>query len=77
MIAAVFALLALALLFGWFGRRDIALVFIIFCLVVALKTFLWEIHSSSYGFRMPWIQTRFMETPPVAPQVFVTQGEVI
>ncbi|PYE86650.1 hypothetical protein [Phyllobacterium leguminum] len=69
MMAAVFTLLALALLFGWFGRRDIALVFIIFFLVVALKEFLWEIHSSSYGYRMPWLQTRFMKAPPVAPHL--------
>ncbi|RCS23101.1 hypothetical protein DUT91_12290 [Phyllobacterium salinisoli] len=69
MMVAVFALLSLALVLGWFGRRSIAMLCIFLCLAVALKEFLWEIHSSTYGYRMPWIQTRHMDTPPVAQHV--------
>jgi hypothetical protein len=57
MMAAVFATLVLALLFGWFGRRSIALFCIAACFILAVKLFLWEIYSPEYGFRMPWIQT--------------------
>jgi hypothetical protein len=72
MMAFIFALLALALLFGWFGRRDVALVFIIFCFAVALKLFFFEIYSPTYGYRMPWIQTWHMDPPPAAPHLAVT-----
>ncbi|GAB1582666.1 MULTISPECIES: hypothetical protein [Phyllobacteriaceae] len=68
MMAAVFALLSLALVLGWFGRRSIALLCILLCLAVAVKEFLWEIHSSEYGYRMPWIQTRLIDRLPAAPQ---------
>jgi len=66
MMLAVFALLSLALVLGWFSRRSIALLFILLCLVVAVKEFLWEIHSSEYGYRMPWIQTRLIDRLPEA-----------
>ncbi|WP_201026387.1 hypothetical protein [Paramesorhizobium deserti] len=68
-MAAVFALLSLALVFGWFGRRSIAMLFILLCLVVAVKEFLWEIHSAEYGYRMPWIQTRLIDRVPTERQI--------
>ncbi|PRD42889.1 hypothetical protein C5748_14020 [Phyllobacterium phragmitis] len=71
MMVAVFALLSLALVLSWFGRRSIAMLCIFLCLAVTVKEFLWEIHSSTYGYRMPWIQTRYMDTPPVAQQPIV------
>lgn len=66
MMAAVFASLSLALVLGWFGRRSIAVVCILLCLGLAVKEFLWEIYSPDYGFRMPWIQTRYIDSLPVA-----------
>jgi hypothetical protein len=57
MMAAVFALMSLALVIGWFGRRDIAIACAVVGLILAVKLFLWEIYSPDYGFRMPWIQT--------------------
>ena len=57
MMAFVFATMVLALVFGWFGRRDIAIGCLVVCLILAVKLFLWEIYSPEYGFRMPWLQT--------------------
>lgn len=68
MMVAVFASLSLALVLGWFGRRSIAVLCILLCLALAVKEFLWEIYSPNYGFRMPWIQTRYIDSPPVADQ---------
>ncbi|WP_420959313.1 hypothetical protein [Brucella sp. IR073] len=75
MMALVWVLLSLAFLFGWFGRREIALAFIALCFAVAVKLFLWEIHSPTYGYRMPWIQTQHIETPP-APQQRAETAEI-
>lgn len=63
MMALVFAAMALALVVGWFGRRSIAIVCLVACLILALKLFLWEIYSPEYGFRMPWIQTQLDRAP--------------
>lgn len=63
MMAAVFAAMALALVIGWFGRRSVAIVCLVVCLVLAVKLFLWEIYSPDYGFRMPWIQTELGPSP--------------
>ncbi len=63
MMAAVFAVLSLALVVGWFGRRSLALACLAVCLVLAVKLFLWEIYSPEYGFRMPWIQTELLPGP--------------
>lgn len=64
MMFTIFAALAAALLLSWFNRRTLALIFMGLCLVLAVKEFLWEIHSSDYGYRMPWIQTELV-TPPL------------
>ncbi|MBV2143890.1 hypothetical protein KUG47_10325 [Falsochrobactrum sp. TDYN1] len=63
MMLVIFATLGLALLLGWFGRKSIALVLIVICLALAVKQFLWEIHSPEYGYRMPWIQTQVINPP--------------
>ncbi|GEM_PF-954618 len=60
MMFTIFAALALALLFSWIGKRRLALIFMGLCLVLAVKEFLWEIHSDEYGYRMPWIQTHLV-----------------
>jgi hypothetical protein len=57
MMAVIFALMSAALVTGWFGRRPLAIFFVVVALVFAVKLFLWEIYSPEYGFRMPWIQT--------------------
>jgi hypothetical protein len=80
MMALVFALLSLALVLAWFGRRPIAVGFMILTLCVAVGEFLWEVYSPEYGFRMPWIQTRIIENPPVPDNTFavlaLTRGEL-
>lgn len=57
MMAVIFAGMSAALVIGWFGRRMLAIAFVVVALVLAVKLFLWEIYSPEYGFRMPWIQT--------------------
>lgn len=56
MMFVVFAVLALALVMGWFGHRKWALILLFVFFVLAVKVFLWEIYSPEYGYRMPWIQ---------------------
>jgi len=63
MMFAVFASLSLALVLGWFGRRSIAVACMALCFGLAVAEFLWEIYSPEYGFRMPWIQTRVIDSP--------------
>jgi hypothetical protein len=57
MMAAIFAAMLLALLVGWFGRRQVAVACLFVCLGLFISLFLFEIYSPEYGFRMPWIQT--------------------
>lgn len=57
MMAVIFAVMAGALVTGWFGRRGIAILLVSVGLLLAIHLLLWEIHSPEYGFRMPWIQT--------------------
>ncbi|WP_273795225.1 hypothetical protein [Brucella intermedia] len=57
----IFALLIFALLFAWFKCQRLALICAGLCLVLAVKEFLWEIHSPDYGYRMPWIQTHLLD----------------
>ncbi|MBB6260615.1 putative membrane protein YhhN [Paenochrobactrum gallinarii] len=56
MMLLLFFLMMLALGFNWFGYRTLSLAFVTSCLVVAIKEFLWEIHSADYGYSMPWLQ---------------------
>ena len=63
MMLAVFALLAFALIFAWSDRKFLAVGLMVACLLLAIKQFLWEIHSPEYGYRMPWIQTELLEKP--------------
>jgi hypothetical protein len=57
MMVAIFATMSLALIFGWFGRRLLAVALLILCLTLSIGLFLFEIYSPETGFRMPWIQT--------------------
>ena len=57
MMAVIFALMAAALLTGWFGRRPLAILLVAVAFLLAVHLFLWEIYSPEYGFRMPWIDT--------------------
>ena len=59
MMVAVFATMTLALIFGWIGRRSLAVALFFACLALSIGLFLFEIYSPEYGFRMPWIQTQF------------------
>jgi hypothetical protein len=53
MMLLVFAVLALSLVFAWFGRQSVAIFLAVLCLALGVKQFLWEIYSSEYGYRMP------------------------
>lgn len=64
MMAAIFATMLVALIFGWLGRDRPALASITACLGLSIWLFLFEIYSPEYGFRMPWIST---EAPAVSP----------
>jgi len=57
MMAVIFALMSAALVAGWLGRRPLAIGLVVVALALAIHLFLWEIHSTEYGYRMPWIQT--------------------
>ncbi len=57
MMVAVFLAMTMAMIAGWFGRRDLAIVCLAACFVLAAGLFLFEIYSPEYGFRMPWIKT--------------------
>ena len=57
MMAAVFATMFLALVFGWIEWRVLAIASLAGCLVLSVWLFLFEIYSPDYGFRMPWIKT--------------------
>lgn len=59
MMVAVFATMSLALIFGWFGNRSLAISLFALCLALSIGLFLFEIYSPEYGFRMPWIQSEF------------------
>ncbi|ANG96167.1 hypothetical protein LQT97_23355 [Brucella pseudogrignonensis] len=63
MMLLVFAVLALSLVFAWFGRQSVAIFLAVLCLALGVKQFLWEIYSSEYGYRMPWIQTEVVDQP--------------
>ena len=59
MMVAVFATLFLALAFGQFGRRWLAVSCLALCFALSVWLFLFEIYSPEYGFRMPWIRTEW------------------
>ena len=63
MMALIFAVLLLALLFGWAGRTRLAVAAVLSCLMLSIGLFLWEVYSPEYGFRMPWIQVELIDTP--------------
>jgi hypothetical protein len=56
MMAAIFATLFAAFAFGWFGRRNCALICVAVCFCLAIYLFQWEIYSPETGFRMPWLK---------------------
>jgi len=64
MMAAVFATMVLALILGWRGHRAFAIASLAACLVLSVWLFLFEIYSPETGFRMPWIKTELLHTPP-------------
>jgi hypothetical protein len=57
MMVVVFAAMLLAFVFGRFGPRWMAVTMLAACLILSIYLFLFEVYSSEYGFRMPWIQT--------------------
>ena len=57
-MAVVFAVVFLALVFGWLNRRRLAVACLLACLALAVWQFLFEIYDPKTGFRMPWIQTQ-------------------
>ncbi|RAK32176.1 hypothetical protein C7374_102174 [Falsochrobactrum ovis] len=61
MMFFTFALLSIALLLLLTEKKTASILCIIFCLMFAIKEFLWEIHSPDYGYRMPWIQTELLD----------------
>lgn len=65
MMFFVFIALAVALALAWYGSRQWALACAGLFFVLALKQFLWEIHSPVYGYKMPWIQVQ--TTPTETP----------
>lgn len=66
MMFIVFAVLALALVVGWTGHRRLSLCLIFLFFVLAVKQFLWEIHSPDYGYKMPWIQVNIIDANSVS-----------
>lgn len=58
MMAAIFVLMTLALLFAWLSRARIAILCLVASLALSIGLFLFEIYSPDYGFRMPWIQVQ-------------------
>ena len=56
MMVVVFLAMTAALVFGWLGRRDVAIACLAACFVLTVGLFLFEIYSPEYGFRMPWIR---------------------
>jgi hypothetical protein len=65
MMAAIFALMTLALLFAWLVRARIAILCLVASLALSIGLFLFEIYSPDYGFRMPWIQVQAPVSLPV------------
>ena len=61
-MAVVFAVVFLALVFGWLNRRRLAVACLFACLVLAVWQFLFEIYDPKTGFRMPWIQTQLEDS---------------
>ena len=55
MMTAIFAVLVAAFAAAWAGRRTIAIFLIALTLAGGIKLFLWEVHSPTYGYKMPWI----------------------
>jgi hypothetical protein len=58
MMTAIFATLMLAFVFCTTGPRWLAISLGIVCLGLSIGLFLFEIYSSEYGFRMPWLQVQ-------------------
>lgn len=54
-MVAVFGAMTLALICGWIDRRSLAVALFVISLALSIGLFLFEIYSSEYGFRMPWI----------------------
>lgn len=61
MMFFTFALLSIALILLMTKKKSISILFMLLCLIFAIKEFLWEIHSPDYGYRMPWIQTELLD----------------
>jgi hypothetical protein len=63
MMLAIFALLAIAFLLDFLGRRRPALICLAASLGLTLCLFAWEIYNPDYGFRMPWLQVEEQHAP--------------
>lgn len=60
MMVAVFTSMMLALVTARWGPRWLALTVLVVCLALSTAEFLWEIYSSSDGFRLPWLQATIL-----------------
>ena len=56
MMAAVYGSLLLAFVLDFAGLRRLAISGLFVCFVLCVGLFLWEVYSTDYGFRMPWLQ---------------------
>jgi hypothetical protein len=63
MMLAIFALLTIAFLLDFLGRKRPALMCLAASLVLTLCLFAWEIYNPDYGFRMPWLQVEDQRAP--------------
>jgi hypothetical protein len=63
MMLAIFALLTIAFLLDFLGRRRPALICLAASLGLTLYVFAWEIYNPDYGFRMPWLQVEEQRAP--------------
>ncbi|WP_049857983.1 hypothetical protein [Trabulsiella odontotermitis] len=77
----VFTVLALSLLFAYFGRKMVATLLIIICLALSVKQFLWDIYSPEDGFRMPWLQVKVIapfqqQYPGFDVPEWITHGDI-
>jgi hypothetical protein len=65
MMATTYAALLIAFVLDLSGLRRLAVCSLLLSLALCAWLFLWEIYSSDYGFRMPWLQVE--ATPSFAP----------
>lgn len=65
-MALISAVMALGLLAASAGPRRLAIGLALLCLALSAGLFLFEIHSPTDGFAMPWLQVRAGAAPGAA-----------